>query len=192
MILQLNCTGIESCSFSTIIGVSHIGCHGENCLANSTIYSEIYNGGTLTIEINDDINLDKNGFDLYCSPDDKCIVFCRSSMSCQLMTGHCFGQCLIYCDNIRICPANLTGNITLIDYEPTLIPSHFTSYISSDAHIPSNIPTNEPTITGQVRTTISSSIAPTSSITPSIAPSATPGGSATGSGSRTKTNQNQS
>ena len=122
--IQVNCTGPVSCAFSTFRGLSHICVHGTLGLFQATIYSEVYTGGTLRL----DINSYQESWSLYCNSSDICIVSCRSRTACQKLSGHCFGQCIIDCDdeysnyndtnaniNSILCPdkKNLGGNWTV-------------------------------------------------------------------------------
>ena len=164
---KLNCTGDSSCKSATIRGVSRIICNGEDCLNGAKIYSEVYNGGAMSLEINSDNN---GNWYLYCNVSDICIIGCGTNSSCQMLGGECFGLCKINCDESAgiLCPSSLNGNIEYFG-SPTSIPS-MQPTLPNPTKLPTKLPTTMPT----TKPTATPSNHPTSLDVPTFAPTNEP------------------
>ena len=111
-IVKLVCIGNQACAESVIHGVSNILASGDNSVGLTIIYSEIYNGGRLIIDIDSDMT---QNWTLYCNSSDTCIILCRSPSACSNLNGYCFGECFVNCTfSDTMCSTMLQGNVTII------------------------------------------------------------------------------
>ena len=91
---QLTVAGEYGCDLCTLEGVQNINIlHGVQVLSNANITSS--NGGlNLTISAN---VTNTGNFNLFCSENDICNIFCGTTEACSKMELFCTGTCIVTC-----------------------------------------------------------------------------------------------
>ena len=147
------CIGYEACMSTDIANVTNIMANGYNVLSDATVVSN-RGGLSFTIKINGTIDDD---YEITCSINDTCFIYCESSDACTNLNLHCDGSCCVDCDesNGINCPSNVTGpgytDCIFSNVVPTMNPSIHPTRITTQApskhpsSLPSSDPSNNPT-----------------------------------------------
>ena len=118
------CRGRRACQETIINNVEFVEARGEYSLASSVIIFVLCflcgcfcsvlhcfltvaivvsnrSGGIMTFEAYNTAADDNNGMDIYCSENDECRIGCYSEFGCTNIRLHCFGTCLVSCNQVN-------------------------------------------------------------------------------------------